>query len=146
MLDLSSHCNTKIVSQLPNCPRHRRLTRQAEQKYPVDHQDGPEHGDVEDSEPAADKGNGNGAGGGVPELELRQTADERTELVVLLGGQAGGGVAVLQTLVLREGGVELGLQEEEEEVQEVDAKSVGDYFWFTVSLVRGWVLSGCSRH
>jgi hypothetical protein len=53
----------------------------------------------------------------VPELELGEPADEGTELVVLLGGEArGSGVAVFEALVLCEGGVELGLEEEEEEV------------------------------
>lgn len=62
----------------------------------------------------------------MPELEFGETADERTELVVLLHGQAGsGGVAVFQTLILRQGWVELGLQEEEEEVEQVDAEGVG---------------------
>lgn len=38
----------------------------------------------------------------------------------MLGGKAGA-VAVFKALVLGEGGVELGLQEEEEEVEEVDS-------------------------
>ena len=37
----------------------------------------------------------------------------------MLGGETG--VAIFEALVLGEGGVELGLQEEEEEVEEVDS-------------------------
>ena len=63
----------------------------------------------------------------MPELEFRQTADEGPELLVLLGREAGGpGVTVLQTLVLGERGVELGGQEGEEEVQEIDAECIRD--------------------
>lgn len=62
----------------------------------------------------------------MPELELGETADEGTELVVLLGGETGGVIAVFQTFVLRKGRVELGLQEKEEEVQEVDSERVGN--------------------
>jgi hypothetical protein len=94
-----------------------RHTSQNKQNNPVHDQDGPEDGDIKDGEPAAQEANGDGAGGGVPELELGEPADEGTELVVLLCGEAGGsGVAVFETLVLCEGGVELGLEEEEEEV------------------------------
>lgn len=101
-------------------------TGQHKENNPVDHQDRPEHRDIEDGEPRANEADKNGASGRVPELELGETADERTEFVVLLHGQAGsGGVAVFQTLILRQGGVELGLQEEEEEVEQVDAEGVG---------------------
>lgn len=63
----------------------------------------------------------------MPELELRQTSDEGTKLLVLLGREAGGpGVTVLKTLVLGERGVELGSQESEEEVQEVNSECIGD--------------------
>lgn len=63
----------------------------------------------------------------MPELELRQPADERPELVVVLGGQAGRGrVAVFQALVLGKRRVEFWGQECEEQVQEVDAQRVSD--------------------
>lgn len=103
------------------------LTRQHKQDNPVDHKNRPEDGDVKDREPAAHEADGDGAGGRVPELELGQAADEWPELVVLLGGEAGGGacVAVFQALILGEGGVEFRGQEGEEEVQEVDAEGVG---------------------
>jgi hypothetical protein len=107
MLDLSAH-------------------RQHEKDDPVDHQDGPEDRDIEDGEPRADEADGDGPGSGVPELELREAADEGAELVVLLGGEAGGGVTILEAFVLGERGVEFGLKEEQEEVQEVDAESVCD--------------------
>lgn len=72
----------------------------------------------------------------MPELELGEPADEGPELVVLLGGEAGrAGITVLQAFVLGQGGVELGLQEEKEEVQEVDSEGVGDYSGGGVSSV-----------
>lgn len=52
----------------------------------------------------------------MPELELGETADEGAELVVLLGGETGGGVAVFQAFILRQGGIPFGLEEEEEEI------------------------------
>lgn len=62
----------------------------------------------------------------MPELELGKTADEGTELVVLLRGETRV-IAILQTFVLRKRRVELGLQEKEEEVQEVDSERVGNW-------------------
>lgn len=102
------------------------LTRQHEENDPVHDQDRPEHGDIEHGQPSADESDGNGAGGGVPELELRQTTDERSEFLVLLGGEAGGPrITILKTFILGKRGVELGSQEGKEEVQEVNAKSIG---------------------
>lgn len=94
-------------------------TRQDEKNDPVNHQHGPEHGNIKDREPRAHKTNCDGPSSRFPELKLRKTADEGTELVVLLGGETG--VAIFEALVLGEGGVELGLQEEEEEVKEIDS-------------------------
>ncbi|GMF72044.1 unnamed protein product [Aspergillus oryzae] len=62
----------------------RPLTGQDKKDNPVHNEHRPEHRDIKDTEPAADKPNGNGAGGALPELELRETANERTKLVVLL--------------------------------------------------------------
>lgn len=77
----------------------------------------------------------------MPELELGQAADEGTELIILLRGQAGCGVAVLEALILGDGGIPFWLEEEEEEVEEVDAESVGDLFasveWTLGSWMRG---------
>lgn len=138
MLDLSSHCKKGI--ELDISPQHKMIqvlhripiekgkhTRQHKQNHPVNNQDRPEYGDIEDSEPRANEADSDGASGRVPELELGQTADEGPELLVLLGREAGGsGVTVLETLVLGERRVELGRQESEEEVQEVNAECVGD--------------------
>lgn len=102
-------------------------TRQHKENDPVNNQDRPEDGDIEDSEPGADEANGDGASGRVPKLELWQTADERPELLILLGREAGGTrITVLETLVLGEGGVELGSQESEEEVQEINSERISD--------------------
>lgn len=62
----------------------------------------------------------------MPELELREATNERTELVIVLGGKAAASIAVLQALILREGGVEARREEGEEEVQEVDTEGVCD--------------------
>ena len=94
-------------------------TRQDEKKNPVNHQHGPEHRNIKDREPRAHKTNCDGPSSRFPELKLWKTAYEGTELVVLLGGETG--VAIFEALVLGEGGVELGLQEEEEEVKEIDS-------------------------
>jgi hypothetical protein len=56
----------------------------------------------------------------VPELELGQPADERPELLVLLGGECADR-AVLHVIVERlVGRVELGLEEGEEEIEQID--------------------------
>lgn len=53
-----------------------------EQDAEVHQEDGPEDGDVEGAAGCAEQGNQDGLSGGQPELELGQTTDERTELVV----------------------------------------------------------------
>ncbi len=101
------------------------LTGQDEEDHPVHDEDGPEDGDVEDLEPGAEKGDGDGASGPVPKLELWQAADEGPELLVALGGKDANAVlhVVLGIIV---GGVELGLEEGEEQVQQVDAERIGN--------------------
>jgi len=59
----------------------------------------------------------------MPELELGESSDERSEFFVLFRRQ--GGFTVLETLVLRQAGIELRLEKGEEKVEEVDAKAVG---------------------
>ena len=106
----------------------KQLTRQGEQDDPIHHQHGPEDGHVEDGEEGAGEGEERGARGRHPELELGQAADEGAELLVLLGGQRRArAVAVLERLVLRQRRVELGLQEGQEQVEQVDAEGVADY-------------------
>jgi hypothetical protein len=129
VLDLLPHCNGRLVSTpslYGQMKRERRRTCKNEQHQPVHDQHGPEYGHVEDLEPTAPEGDGDGAGGRVPELELGQAADERPELLVLLGREAADR-AVLHLAVGRlVGRVELGLQEGEEEVEQVDAERVRD--------------------
>lgn len=106
---------------------HRILTSQSEQYQPVDNQNWPKHRDIEDREPGAEKTDGDGSRGRIPELELGKTSNEWPELLVLLCRQFTGG-AILHVIIHRFiGGVELRLKEGEEEVQEVDAKRVCDY-------------------
>lgn len=100
-------------------------TRQNEKNNPVHDQHRPEHRDIKEGDPRAHEGNQDRPRGRVPELELGETADEGTELVVLLGGETRV-ITIFQAFVLRKGRVELGLQEKEEEVQEVDSESVGN--------------------
>lgn len=127
MLDLSPHYEQSAAAQaIAPTVRGGIHTGQGEEDEPVDDEYGPEDGNVEDDEPGAEEADGNGAGGGEPELELGQAADEGAELLVLLGGQAAGG-AVLHVVVSGLiGGVELGLEEGEEEVEQVDAEGVCD--------------------
>lgn len=100
---------------------------QHEKDDPVNNQNGPEDGDVKHGEPAAEETDHNGASGGVPEFELRQSSDERSEFLVPLGGKArGAGIAVFETFILGQGGVEFGSQEGEEKVKEVNSKSIGN--------------------
>lgn len=89
--------------------REERPTRHNEQDNPVHDQHRPEHRNIEDGKPRADKGNRNGTGGSMPKFELGQTANERTELVILLCRKAGRGIAVFHALILSERGIEFGL-------------------------------------
>ena len=102
-----------------------KLTRQDEKDNPVNHQNRPEHRNVKNREPRAHETDHDGPGSPVPKLELWKTTDEGAELVILLGRKIGA-FAVFQAFVLGEGRVELGLQEEEEEVKEVDSKGIGN--------------------
>ena len=99
---------------------------QKDQDKPIDHQDGPKHGQVEDLAPRAAEGNNNGTSSGVPELEFRKTAHEGLELVGLLGGKTAAAASFFHVFGGLETGVELGRDEGEKEVQKVDAKGVGD--------------------
>ena len=79
--------------------------------------------------------------GDAPELPFGEAADERAELVVARGGEGRRGLAALFNLVgekvFLEGGVEAGLEEGKEEVEEVDCVGVcsrgGQYFLPTTS-------------
>jgi len=63
----------------------------------------------------------------MPELELWQSPDKRSELLVLLRGQGWlRGVAIFNSFVLCEGRVEFGLEEGEEKVQKIDSQGVAD--------------------
>lgn len=63
----------------------------------------------------------------MPEFELWETADEGPELLILFGGEAGGSrITVLKAFVLGQRGIEFGGQEGEEEIQEINAKRIGD--------------------
>lgn len=127
-----------------------------EQDAEVHQEDGPEDGDVEGAAGCAEQGNQDGLSGGQPELELGQTTDERTELVVAglsveraskdaaheascgwcgcigirsrcRSGQAR--LALLDILFGQIGFVariELGCQEGEEEVEQVDEERIAD--------------------
>lgn len=61
----------------------------------------------------------------MPELELGQSSDKRSEFIVLLCGKPRA-LAILQSFILRQTGVEFRLQECEEQVQQVNAETVCD--------------------
>lgn len=63
MLDLSSHGHD-------------------EENDPVHYEDWPENWDIEDIEPGAEEPDCDGSGGTVPEFELWQPTDERSELFI----------------------------------------------------------------
>lgn len=103
-------------------------TGEDEQHKPVHQENGPENRDVEDLEPAAHEGDGDGASGRVPELELGETSDEGPELLVLLGRESANS-SILHIVVERiVRGVKLGLEEGEEEVEEIDSESIRNCF------------------
>jgi hypothetical protein len=116
--------NIPVLNHTLDLPPH----GQEDQDQPVNDKNGPEDGQVEDLAPAAGKGNADGAGRRVPELELGQAADKGLELLVALGGErrCARWHAVLHVRVRLEAGVEFGRDEGEEEVEEVDAERVGD--------------------
>lgn len=68
--------------------RGEELTGQNEEDDPVHNQNWPEHWNIEDLEPAAEEGDNNSPRGPVPELEFGKAANERLELLVLLGGES----------------------------------------------------------
>lgn len=90
---------------------------------PVDDQNRPEDRQVENLAPRTQETNDDGASSGVPELELGETAHEWLELVGRLGGKISART-LLHVLGGLETGVELGRNECEEKVQEVDAERV----------------------
>lgn len=97
-----------------------------EEDNPVHDQHGPEDGHIKDLEPTAHKRDEDGSGGPVPELELGESSNEGLELLILLGGESAHG-AILHLIVdLFVRGVKLGLQEGQEQVQQVDAERIGN--------------------
>lgn len=153
VLDLLPHCTTSqsvlFLIQSPGkergaTARRGKPTRQDKKHKPVHDQHGPKDGHVKDLEPAADKRDGDGAGGGVPELELRQAADEGAKLFVLLGRERADR-PVLHVVVERiVGRVELGLQEGQEQVEQVDAEGIGDCVETEMSVMDRGVLRAVS--
>lgn len=72
----------------------------------------------------------------VPELELREESDERSELLVARRGQVASRTALHLVICNLVAGVELRLQEGDEEVQEVDAKVVYNCDFQTLAISR----------
>jgi hypothetical protein len=104
-------------------------TGQDKEDDPVHDEDRPEDGDVEDLEPAAHEADSDSPGRGVPELELGKAADEGAELLVLLGGKTSS-ASIFHIHRVIEGldrGVELGLEEGKEQVEQVDSERVGNW-------------------
>ncbi|PBP24162.1 enoyl-CoA hydratase [Diplocarpon rosae] len=94
-------------------------TGQSEQNKPVDHQNWPEHRDVEDREPGTEEPNCNSPRGRVPELELRETANKGSEFFVLLCWKAAGR-AIFHVIVCHfVRGIEFRLEKGEKEVKEI---------------------------
>lgn len=100
------------------------LTCQREQNEPVHHQHGPEHGQIERSEPSAHKCNENSLRRRVPEFEFWQPSYERSEFLLFCRKSAA--CPVLHSFVLFQRGIEFRRDEREEEVKEVDAQRICD--------------------
>jgi len=99
---------------------------QDKEDHPVHDEDRPEYRDIEDFEPCAEEGDGDGAGSPVPELELWQATDEGSKLLIAFGGKAAD-VAILHVVFkIIVGGVELGLEESEEQVEQVNPERICD--------------------
>lgn len=110
----------------------------------VDEEDGPVDGHVRSASDRAKEGNDGGLGGRVPELKLRQTTDEGTELLIvtsvgeareeatdaarrlgLASRQSGSSfLDVLLSKVVGQTRVEARLEEGKEQVEDVDGKRV----------------------
>ena len=86
------------------------------QNQPVYHQNWPENRDIEDRKPSTYKRNSNRSRGRVPELELRKTANEGTELLVLPRWKTTCGTVLHIVVYGIVAGVEFRLEEGEEEV------------------------------
>lgn len=112
--------NVSILDHMLNLTTH----GQHKQHDPINHQNRPEHRNIKDFKPSAKEANGNSPGSTMPELEFRQTADERTELIVLIRWESCR--STFFEIVGFESGVEFGLEESEEEVEEIDANGVCD--------------------
>lgn len=97
---------------------------QEHQNQPVKHQHRPEDRQVENLAPATHEGQRDRSCSRMPEFELGEASDERFEFLVVLRRQGrgfAGGDSIFHVLILLERGVELGANEGEEEVEEVDA-------------------------
>jgi hypothetical protein len=98
---------------------------QDNENQPVNDQNRPEDGQVENLAPRTQETKDDSASSGVPKLELGKAAHEGLELVGRLCGEVTT-TALLHILGGLKTRVELGRNECEEEVQEVDAKGVCD--------------------
>lgn len=126
MLDLLAHCGNGVraLGLLFLMCNLESLTRQEEQNEPVHDQDGPKDRDIKYFEPAAEEGNQDDPGSRLPELELRKAADKGPEFLVLLGRERADSTIFHVIIEGFVGGVELGLEESQEEVEQVDAKGI----------------------
>lgn len=122
----ASKCNlcfplrySPVLDHTLNLPPH----GQKHQNQPIHHQHWPEHRQVEYLGPATQEAQHYRPCRGMPELELGESANERLEFLVVLGGERGlaCGHTIFHVGVCVEGGVEFRGDKCEEEVEEVDA-------------------------
>lgn len=102
------------------------LTRQEEENEPVHDQDRPKDWDIKYFEPAAEKSNQDDPGRRLPKLELGEAADKGPELLVLLGRERADSTVFHVIIEGFVGRVKLGLEESQEEVEQIDAKGIGN--------------------
>jgi hypothetical protein len=95
------------------------LTRQHEQDKPIHDQHGPKDRQIKHLKPTTHETQRDRPRCGMPELELGQSPNEGTKLLILLRGQTR--LSILQSLVLIQRRIEFRLQKGEEEIEQVDA-------------------------
>lgn len=102
----------------------RRLTGQDEENDPVKQQHRPEDRNIKDLPPAAEERDEHSPGGPIPELELWEAANEGLELLVGLGRKSSDGAVLHLVVEFIARGIELWLEESQEQVEEVDTEGI----------------------
>lgn len=104
MTNLSLHCNRT-------------------QHHPIEEQNRPKDRYIKYGEECCYESNAKCFSNRIPELELGEAANERAELIRRAGGEDGATIGIKRVMDL---GIDLGREEGDEDVEDVDAERVGD--------------------